>query len=135
MHTRAHTRTRTQTNAAAVLPTCFVTEQTSPPITITGPDLHHKRQEGPHPAAPVFLSETHRGVRETGRRVKILAVTPNTDRRARSCGQRSAAARPKDSRSSVRFQSPSSPGLNRAAPSLAVGRPDPLCGKTKDVTD
>lgn len=40
------------TNTVAVPPTCFVIEQTSPPITITGPDLYHKRQEGPNPAAP-----------------------------------------------------------------------------------
>lgn len=64
---------------------CFVTEQTSQPITITGPDLQALSRE-----------------------------------------QKSAAARPADSRSSERLQSPGSPGLNRAAPFLAVGRPDPL---------
>lgn len=43
-----------------------------------------------------------------------------------SSGPKSAAARPKDSRSSARLQSPSSPGRNQAAPSLVVGTPGPL---------
>lgn len=32
----------------------------------------------------------------------------------------------------MRLQSPSSPGLNQAAPSLAVGMPDPLYGEADD---
>lgn len=48
--TRSHKHKHT--NTVAVPPTCLVIEQTSPPITITGPDLHHKRQEGPNTAAP-----------------------------------------------------------------------------------
>lgn len=134
MHLHAHTRTHTDNCgycSSDLL--CYRADVTA--------HHHHWSRPAPQktgrapPSGPVCLSETHRGVRETGRRTTILAVTPNTDRRARNCGQRSAAAHPKDSRNSVRFQSPSSPGLNRAAPSLAVGRPDPLCGKTKDATD
>lgn len=61
----------------------------------------------------------------------------NTDLQALSREQKSAvaAARLKDSRSSTRLRSQSSPGLNRAAPSLAVCRPDPLCRGTDDIRE
>lgn len=59
---RACSRTNTNTNThtkkktrAAVPPTCCFKEQTSPPVTITGPDLCHKRQEGPDPPVPSGL--------------------------------------------------------------------------------
>lgn len=48
------------------------------------------------------------------------------DRQAQSCELKSAAAHPKDFLNSKRPQSPNSPGLNPAAPSLADGKPAPL---------
>lgn len=65
--THAFTCTQTHKNTVAVPPTCFATEQTSPPtFTITGPDLCHKRQEGPRPAGPAVWSETRRRQKQVG---------------------------------------------------------------------
>lgn len=54
----------------------------------------------------------------------ITITGPNLQ--AQSCELRSAAAHPKDFLSSRTLQNPNSPGLNQAAPSLAVGKPTPL---------
>lgn len=72
------------------------------------------------------MSETNR---QKERKARLYL---NTDLQALSCGQKSAAARPKDSRSSARLRSPSSPGQNQAAPFLAAGTPDPLYKETDD---
>lgn len=57
-------------------------------------------------------------------RAPITITGPNLQ--AQSCELRSAAAHPRDFLSSRRPQNPNSPGLNPAAPSLAVGKPTPL---------
>lgn len=130
-HARSQTNTHKKKTRVAVPPTCFVKEQTSPPVTITGPDLCHKRQEGPDPPAPRGLVRNPQvSERREGEGGEVRAdATTNAYPPAPSRGPTNAAARPADSQSSARPQSPSSPGRNRAAPSPGVGTPGPLCGE------
>ena len=130
-----HTQKHKHTNVVAVPPTCYVTEQTSPPITITGPDLHHKKKKkrkGPtqRPRGLVRNPQVRERNRQKEGKPGGNFATHHQDPRFE---HRSAVARLTDSRSSVKPLSRGSPGLSQAAPSLAVGRLDPLCGEADDI--
>lgn len=131
MHTNTHTPTRTQTGLLFLQP-ALLQSRRHRPITITGPDLHQKNRKGPtqRPRGLVRNPQVSERIRQKEGKARQYF---NTDLQALSCEQTSAAARPKGSRSSGRLRSPSSPGLNRAAPSLAVDTPGPLYGETGDI--
>lgn len=89
---------------------------------------HHWSRPVPQKTGRAPPSRPHglvrnRQVTETGRKSRLYLTT---DLQALSCEPRSAAARPRGSRSSARLRSRDSPGLNQAAPCLAGDRRDPL---------
>lgn len=129
-HTCIYMHTNTQTRLLFLQPASLQSRRQRP-ITITGPDLHHKRQEGPDPVAPWSDQKPTGECKEQVEGMPRLYL--NTDLQALSRGQKSAAAHPEDSQSSETLQSPGSPDLTLAAPFLAAGRPGPLWGGTDDL--
>lgn len=115
------------TNTVAVPPTCFVYRAD---ISAPSPSLVQtcttKDRKGPTqwPRGPVRNPQVCERNRQKEGNTGLYLTT---DLLARSRARTNAAAvRPEDSQSSETLQSPGSPGLNRAAPSLAAGKPVPL---------
>lgn len=73
MHTNTHTLTHKHGCWSSNL-LCYRADGTAP-ITITGPDLHHKRKEGPNPSGPVLWSETHWWVKQAEGRTEETTLT------------------------------------------------------------
>lgn len=128
MHMHRHAHKHTKTRLPFLQPALLQSRRHHP--------LHHhwsrpvpQKTGRARASGPVVWSETHRWLKETGRKSRLYLTT---DLQALSCRQKSAAAHPRGSQSSARLRSPNSPGLNQAAPSPAAGRPDPLWKRTDE---